>query len=68
MSYASLAEEIRDKEKAQEALHVANLYTRSLIEVSLDPLITISADGKIMDVNQATELATGLPREQADRE
>ncbi|MHB8907289.1 MAG: ATP-binding protein [Syntrophales bacterium] len=62
-SYASLAAEIREREKAQEALHAANLYTRSLIEVSLDPLITISADGKIMDVNQAMELAAGLPRE-----
>ena len=64
MSYKSLAEEVWDKEKAREALHIANLYTRSLIEVSLDPLVTISNDGKIMDVNHATELATGVPREQ----
>ena len=63
-SYRSLAEEVWDKEKAREALHIANLYTRSLIEVSLDPLVTISNDGKIMDVNHATELATGVPREQ----
>lgn len=63
MSYASLAEEIKERERARNALHAANLYTRSLIEVSLDPLITISADGKIMDVNQAMELAAGLPRE-----
>ena len=63
-SYASLAEEVWDKEKAREALRIANLYTRSLIEVSLDPLVTISNDGKIMDVNHATELATGVLREQ----
>ncbi|MBE0557126.1 MAG: HAMP domain-containing protein, partial [Proteobacteria bacterium] len=63
-SYKSLAEEVWDKEKAREALHIANLYTRSLIEVSLDPLVTISTDGKIMDVNHATELATGVSREQ----
>jgi PAS domain S-box-containing protein len=63
MSYANLAEEIGEREKARSALQAANLYTRSLIEVSLDPLITISADGKIMDVNQAMELAAGLPRE-----
>ena len=63
-SYKSLAEEVWDKEKAREALRIANLYTRSLIEVSLDPLVTISTDGKIMDVNHATELATGVPREQ----
>jgi len=28
-------------------------YARSLIEASLDPLVTISAEGKIMDVNKA---------------
>ena len=39
------------------------LYARSLIEASLDPLVTISADGKITDVNKATELATGCSRE-----
>jgi len=37
-------------------------YSRSLIEASLDPLVTISTDGKITDVNKATELATGIPR------
>lgn len=38
-------------------------YTRSLIEASLDPLVTISPEGKITDVNQATEDATGEVRE-----
>lgn len=38
-------------------------YARSLIEASLDPLVTISADGKIMDVNSATEKVTGIQRE-----
>jgi len=39
-------------------------YARSLIEASLDPLVTISAGGKIMDVNSATEKVTGIPRDQ----
>lgn len=38
-------------------------YARSLIEASLDPLITISAEGKITDVNKATARITGVPRE-----
>lgn len=38
----------------------ASLYARSLIEASLDALVTINADGKIMDVNRATESVTGL--------
>jgi PAS domain S-box-containing protein len=35
-----------------------------LIEASLDPLVTISSDGKITDVNKATESVTGFSRQQ----
>jgi PAS domain S-box-containing protein len=42
----------------------ASEYARSLIEASLDPLVTISADGKITDVNEATAKVTGVPREE----
>ena len=38
-------------------------YARSLIEATLDPMITISPDGRINDVNAATTKITGLPRE-----
>jgi PAS domain S-box-containing protein len=41
----------------------ASQYARSLIEASLDPLVTISPDGKITDVNAATIKVTGIPRE-----
>jgi len=37
-------------------------YSRSLLEASLDPLVTISAEGKITDVNTATEQVTGIDR------
>jgi len=33
-------------------------------EASLDPLVTISAEGKITDVNEATVKVTGVAREQ----
>ena len=46
-----------------EASRVSSLYTRRLIETSLDPMVTISADGKITDANVATEAVTGWPRE-----
>jgi PAS domain S-box-containing protein len=39
-------------------------YARSLIEASLDPLVTISPEGKITDVNEATVKVTGVPREE----
>lgn len=51
-----------EKEKRAAELIVAN-YARSLIEASLDPLVTISADGKITDVNEASVKVTGRPRE-----
>ncbi len=50
-------------ENRAEELVIAN-YARSLIEASLDPLVTISADGKITDVNAASIKVTGIPREQ----
>ena len=37
-------------------------YARSLIEASLDPLVTISPEGKITDVNEATIKVTGASR------
>ncbi len=40
----------------------ASAYNRRLLEASLDPLVTIGPDGKITDVNEATEAATGYPR------
>jgi PAS domain S-box-containing protein len=41
----------------------ASQYARSLIEASLDPLVTISPEGKITDVNEGAIRVTGVPRE-----
>ena len=57
-----IAKDITERKKAEEALRLSNLYNRSLIEASLDPLVTIGPDGKIMDVNGATEHVTGYSR------
>jgi PAS domain S-box-containing protein len=57
---AELDERVRER---TTELRAASLYTRSLIEASLDPLVTISPQGVITDVNEATEQATGVPRE-----
>ena len=37
-------------------------YARSLIEASLDPLVTINTHGKITDMNQALANITGMSR------
>jgi PAS domain S-box-containing protein len=54
--------DITERKKMEEALRLSNSYNRSLIEASLDPLVTIGRDGKITDVNSATEKVTGLSR------
>jgi len=56
------ARDVTERRRVEEALRVANAYNRRLIEASLDPLVTIGPDGKITDVNTATEQATGCPR------
>jgi PAS domain S-box-containing protein len=38
-------------------------YVRSLIEANLDPLVTISKEGKITDANEATARVTGISRD-----
>jgi PAS domain S-box-containing protein len=57
-----IVQDITERKKVEKALELANAYNRSLIEASLDPLVTIGPDGKITDVNRATELVTGYNR------
>jgi len=54
--------DITDRKQAEEKLRQASTYNRSLIEASPDPLVTIGSDGKITDVNIATEAVTGYTR------
>jgi len=58
LTYAKIA-----AEQSEERLRTAYHYARSLLEASLDPMVTINADGKITDANTATEYATGTTRE-----
>ncbi|MES2683566.1 MAG: PAS domain S-box protein, partial [Pseudomonadota bacterium] len=54
--------DITERKHADE-LRASSAYARSLIEASLDPLVTISAEGKITDVNEGSIKATGVVRE-----
>ncbi len=62
-SFVAIQKQIVMRMKVEEALRVASQYSRSLLETSLDPLVTINREGKITDVNMATEKATGISRE-----
>jgi PAS domain S-box-containing protein len=54
--------DVTDRKTAEENFRALQHYTRNLIEVSPDPLVTISPEGRIMDVNAATEMVTGYDR------
>jgi PAS domain S-box-containing protein len=57
------ARDITDRKKMEKEMRTASLYARNLIEASLDPLVTISSEGKITDVNNTTIKVTGVSRE-----
>lgn len=59
---STIAHDVTELRRAQIEALAAARYARSLIEASLDPLVTISPQGKISDVNKAAEDATGHPR------
>lgn len=52
----------RDSHAATAQLRTVSAYNRSLIEAIVDPLITISASGRITDVNAAAVHAAGVSR------
>jgi PAS domain S-box-containing protein len=53
----------KDLEALSYSLKLASQYSLSLIEASRDPLFTISLEGKITDMNQATVSIIGITRE-----
>ena len=54
--------ENKELEDYSYSLKLASQYSLSLIEASRDPLFTISPEGKITDVNEATVKATDVPK------
>ncbi|KUG19808.1 MAG: PAS domain S-box protein [Methanomicrobiaceae archaeon] len=60
---STIARDVTERRRAEETVRLANAYNRSLLEASLDPLVTISPEGKITDVNDATVQVTGYSRE-----
>ena len=64
IGFLLMSNDVSKEKLAEKQLHSAAQYARSLIEASLDPLVTISPEGKITDANEATIRVTGVERGQ----
>lgn len=58
----SVQEPFERMRQAEERMRAASLHARALLEAALDPAATIDADGRITDLNRATEQLTGRDR------
>ena len=58
-----IGEAFKANRRDREALRRAGAYNRNLLEASIDPVVAISPQGKITDVNSATEEITGRARQ-----
>ena len=62
IGYLLIGSDNTARKQADDRLRTASQYARSLIEASLDPLVTISPEGKITDVNAGSIKVTGVSR------
>ena len=63
IGFLLISRDISEKMQAEEQLRTAFQYARSLIEATVDPLVMVSPEGKITDVNEATIRVTGVARD-----
>ena len=61
---STIARDITEKKRMEDEVRQASIYNRRLIEASPDPLVTISPEGKITDVNEGSTNVTGMQREE----
>lgn len=64
VAFCEINRDITELKRKEKELSNSSWYSRNLIEASIDPFVTINTQGKIMDVNRATETVTGVSREQ----
>lgn len=55
--------DLTERREAERRLRGAVAYNRSLIDSSLDPMMTVNPSGALADVNDAMVVATGLSRD-----
>ena len=59
---STIARDISARKRAEQEVRAVSAYNRSLIEASIDPLVTVDPAGLITDVNAAAETVTGYSR------
>lgn len=64
IGFLLISKNITEEQRLLEQLEESQLYTRSLIEVNIDALMTTDMLGIITDVNAQMEKLTGHPREE----
>lgn len=64
MLFVAVARDVTEYKSNEIALKQILNYNRGLIEANIDPLVTIGPDGKVTDVNRATENVTGYNRDE----
>lgn len=62
LTAGNLSERAKRRAAAVGAARAVSAYNRSLIEASLDPLMTIDAERRIIDANSGAEAVTGRSR------
>ena len=55
--------EVTERWRLQEELRQSASYARNLIEATPDPIIVVERNGRVIDVNRATEFVSGLSRD-----
>ncbi len=60
----ALRVEIGERQKAELVARESALYSRNLIDASIDPFMVVDRNGVVQDVNRAMERISGRPREE----
>jgi len=60
----ALQAQVQERAVAEAQSRAAHRYARSVIEASLDPLVTVNEAGRITDLNQAMEGLAGMRQSQ----
>jgi PAS domain S-box-containing protein len=62
-THQQLVARVRERTAALEALQASDTRCRTIVDMALDPIITMDGDGRIIDFNPAAETTFGYTKE-----